>query len=104
MTRRTRASLVALALSLALPGAAALATEHRSSADCATLPGTERDGERAACLHCVGRRVKHHYNDELAPGHRCHEDGEVAAAKPPEKKKDKKPTPIGGPSPMPKPF
>jgi len=48
--------------------------ESRTVADCEKLPGTEKAGERAQCLRCVERPVKHHYHPDYPAGERCRPD------------------------------
>jgi hypothetical protein len=65
---------------LALAAAAPLAWAHsnghesRTAAECERLPGTAKAGERAQCLKCVARPVKHHYHPDYPPGNRCRPD------------------------------
>jgi hypothetical protein len=48
--------------------------ESRTVADCEKLPGTQGRGERAQCLRCVARPVKHHYHPDYPLGKRCRPD------------------------------
>jgi hypothetical protein len=64
----------------ALAGLAPIATAHdnghesRTAAQCERLPGTAEAGERAQCLKCVARPVKHHYHPDYPAGNRCRPD------------------------------
>jgi len=46
----------------------------RTPAQCETLPGTQKAGERGQCLSCVSRPVKHHYHPEYPASDRCRLD------------------------------
>ncbi|MDE0854202.1 MAG: hypothetical protein OSA97_07245 [Nevskia sp.] len=46
----------------------------RTPAECETLPGDQKTGERAQCLACIERKEKHHYHSEYPPGNRCRPD------------------------------
>jgi hypothetical protein len=48
--------------------------ESRTAAECERLPGTAKEGERAACLKCVSRPEKHHYHPDYPAGERCRPD------------------------------
>jgi hypothetical protein len=48
--------------------------ESRTVAECERLPGTQMEGERAQCLKCVTRPVKHHYHPDYPRGERCRPD------------------------------
>ena len=51
--------------------------ESRTSSDCEKLPGTAKEGERAACLACIGRntdKTKFHYHPDYPAGDRCRLD------------------------------
>lgn len=48
--------------------------ESRTVAECERLPGTAKAGERAQCLQCVSRPVKHHYHPDYPAGSRCRPD------------------------------
>jgi hypothetical protein len=48
--------------------------ESRTAAECERLPGTAAQGERAQCLKCVARPVKHHYHPDYPAGNRCRPD------------------------------
>jgi len=48
--------------------------ESRTPAECERLPGTAAVGERAQCLKCVARPVKHHYHPDYPAGERCRPD------------------------------
>jgi hypothetical protein len=48
--------------------------ESRTVAQCERLPGTATAGERAQCLACVQRPVKHHYHPDYPAGNRCRPD------------------------------
>jgi hypothetical protein len=48
--------------------------ESRTAAECEKLPGTANKGERAGCLRCVARKVKHHWHPDYAAGKRCRPD------------------------------
>lgn len=48
--------------------------ESRTAAQCEKLPGTAEVGERAQCLKCVARPVKHHYHPDYPAGERCRPD------------------------------
>ncbi len=48
--------------------------ESRTVAECEKLPGTEQAGERAQCLRCIERPVKHHYHPDYPAGKRCRPD------------------------------
>ncbi len=48
--------------------------ESRTVAECERLPGTHLAGERAQCLRCVQRPVKHHYHPDYPAGERCRPD------------------------------
>ena len=48
--------------------------ESRTVAQCEKLPGTATTGERAQCLACVQRPVKHHYHPDYPAGKRCRPD------------------------------
>jgi hypothetical protein len=48
--------------------------ESRTAAECERLPGTAEAGERAQCLKCVARPVKHHYHPDYPVGNRCRPD------------------------------
>lgn len=66
---------LALALLLTCFSAPALATptgpESSTVADCEKLPGTQKAGDRGACINCVTRPKKHHYHPDLQAGERC---------------------------------
>ena len=66
----------ALMLSLGAPLAIAHSNGHesRTPAECERLPGTAKEGERAQCLACVARPVKHHYHPDYKAGERCRPD------------------------------
>ena len=65
---------------LMLAGAAPFAFAHsnghesRTVAECERLPGTAAKGERAQCVACVQRPVKHHYHPDYPAGNRCRPD------------------------------
>lgn len=48
--------------------------ESRTPAQCERLPGSAKEGERAQCLECVKRLVKHHYHPDYPAGNRCRPD------------------------------
>ncbi len=48
--------------------------ESRTVAQCERLPGTNVSGERAACVKCVTRPIKHHYHPDYPAGNRCRPD------------------------------
>lgn len=48
--------------------------ESRTPAECERLPGNQETGERAQCLRCVTRPVKHHYHPDYPAGNRCRPD------------------------------
>ncbi len=66
----------ALMLAAATPFAFAHSNGHesRTAAQCERLPGTAKEGERAQCLACVARPVKHHYHPDYPAGERCRPD------------------------------
>jgi hypothetical protein len=78
--RRLQKLLLAGAAIGLLGGLAPLAFAHdtghesRTTADCEKLPGTAAAGERAQCLKCVARPVKHHYHPDYPAGNRCRPD------------------------------
>ena len=76
--KKVYASLLAVGLvtGLALPRAFSHDTGHesRTPAQCERLPGTQKVGERAQCLSCVTRPVKHHYHPDYPAGDRCRPD------------------------------
>ncbi len=79
--RSTSRSLVrSVAVTVALSAFASIAFAHstghesRTAADCEKLPGTAKEGERAACLACVARKEKHHYHPDYPAGDRCRLD------------------------------
>ena len=72
-------TLLLVAVSLLAPlGAVALAHdnghESRTIAECERLPGTAKSGDRAECLRCVERPIKHHYHPDAPVGARCRPD------------------------------
>jgi hypothetical protein len=66
--------VVAVSLSVRLATAHSTGHESRTVAQCERLPGTESEGERAQCIRCVSRPVKHHYHPDYPPGDRCRPD------------------------------
>lgn len=48
--------------------------EARTAAQCEKLKGTDTEGDRATCLKCISRPVKHHYHPDMPPGQRCRPD------------------------------
>ena len=77
MTTKNRLfSALGVALMLAAPLAFAHDNGHesRTVAQCERLPGTQTAGERAQCLACVTRPVKHHYHPDYPAGERCRPD------------------------------
>ncbi len=66
----------ALMLAMSAPFAFAHSNGHesRTPAECERLPGTATEGERAQCLKCVARPVKHHYHPDYPAGNRCRPD------------------------------
>jgi len=78
---KKRSIIFALVSTLALAGGlAGIALAHsnghesRTAAECERLPGTEKVGERAQCLHCVSRPKPHHYHPDYPAGERCRPD------------------------------
>jgi hypothetical protein len=67
-------SFLALALSAAPALAHSNGHESRTPAECERLPGTQKAGERAHCLQCVARPVKHHFHPDYPAGQRCRPD------------------------------
>ena len=63
-------------LAIGVPAALAHSNGHesRTAAQCERLPGTNKVGERAQCLACVARPVKHHYHPDYPAGQRCRPD------------------------------
>lgn len=62
----------ALCFGAALPYAISHPTGHesRTVAHCDKLPAPER----ASCVSCVTRALKHHYHPDYPPGSRCRPD------------------------------
>jgi hypothetical protein len=48
--------------------------ESRTPKQCERLSGTNAEGERAQCLRCIERPVKHHYHPDYPAGNRCRPD------------------------------
>ena len=48
--------------------------ESRTAAQCERLAGTQTEGERAQCLRCIERPIKHHYHPDYPAGKRCRPD------------------------------
>lgn len=48
--------------------------ESRTPKQCERLAGTNEAGERAQCLRCIERPIKHHYHPDYPPGERCRPD------------------------------
>jgi hypothetical protein len=67
-------AMVGLAVGMPLAIAHDTGHESRTAADCEKLPGTAEAGERAQCLRCVARPVKHHYHPDFPAGKRCRPD------------------------------
>ena len=65
---------------LLIAGAAPFAFAHdnghesRTVKQCERLPGSATAGERAQCLRCIERPVKHHYHPDYPAGNRCRPD------------------------------
>jgi hypothetical protein len=76
MKKRISPITAALVGLLALPPAQGHSTGHesRTVAECEKLPGSQTSGDRAECLRCVTRPVKHHYHPDSPAGERCRPD------------------------------
>lgn len=72
--RALLAGLAALALGITPVLAHDTGHESRTPAQCERLPGTQAVGERAQCLRCVTRPVKHHFHPDYPAGARCRPD------------------------------